>query len=150
MYNGAWTRVSALFLEISSPSFTDSEMTSKLSLIPLLSLAIKNEHVVNAERYISGELMPSLLYSLLNSLTFPAAVALAMFVYDYMLTLGDEIKYIWRRPVTGVKILYLILRYGVAFAEVVYFQGESFLRVCTKLNVHMTYSTKWDGNAFDT
>jgi hypothetical protein len=42
-----------------------------------------------------------------------------------MLTLGDEIKYIWRRPVTGVKILYLILRYGVAFAEVVYFQALS-------------------------
>jgi hypothetical protein len=49
-----------------------------------------------------------------------------MFVYDYMLTFADEVQYIWRRPVTGIKILYLILRYGVLFAEVVYFQGESF------------------------
>ena len=104
---------------------------SPLSPLQLLSLAIKSQHVVYAERYISGEIMPCSLYSLLDALTSPAAVGLAMFAYDYLLTLGDEIKYIWRRPVTGIKILYLILRYGVAFAELVYFQGEGFLRVCT-------------------
>lgn len=46
-------------------------------------------------------------------------------IYDLLLTLGDEVQYIWRRPVTNVKVLYLILRYGVAIAQVVYFQGES-------------------------
>jgi len=79
-----------------------------VDFLPLLSLAIKNEHVVSAERYIS-------------------AVGLAMFVYDYTLTFGDEMQYIWRRPITGIKILYLILRYGVAIAELVYFQALSGL-----------------------
>jgi hypothetical protein len=60
-----------------------------------------------------------------------AAVALAMFVYDYMLTFGDEVHYIWRRPFTHIKMLYLILRYGVLLAELVYFQGESFSGMCT-------------------
>lgn len=46
-------------------------------------------------------------------------------IYDLLLTLGDEVQYIWRRPVTNIKVLYLILRYGVAIAQVVYFQGEA-------------------------
>jgi Family of unknown function (DUF6533) len=66
---------------------------------------------------------------LADALTCLAAVALAMYVYDYMLTFADEVQYIWRRPVTGIKILYLILRYGVLFAEAVYFQGESFSEI---------------------
>src|SRR6267154_6382960 len=118
-------------------------MSSIVDILPLLPLAIKNEHVVSAERYISGELAPLFaLLSLADTLTLicPAAVALAMFIYDYTLTFGDEMQYIWRRPVTGIKILYLILRYGVAIAELVYFQGESLLEsVCTKLNIHMAY-----------
>jgi len=40
---------------------------------------------------------------------------------------GDEVQYIWRQPVTGIKILYVIMRYGVAIAELVYFQGENLL-----------------------
>jgi len=83
-------------------------MSDTLSLLSLLPLATKNQHVVYAERYIS-------------------AVALAMYMYDYMLTFADEVQYIWRRPVTGIKILYLILRYGVFFAEFVYFQALSGL-----------------------
>lgn len=58
------------------------------------------------------------------------AVALAMYVYDYVLTFGDEVRYIWRRPFSRIKMLYLILRYGVLFAEVVYFLGESFSGIC--------------------
>jgi Family of unknown function (DUF6533) len=115
-------------------------MSSILSLLPL---AIKNQHVVSAERYISGELAPPFaLLSLVGALTLtcPVAVALALFFYDYALTFGDEMRYIWRQPITGIKILYLILRYGVAIAELVYFQGESLLEsVCTKLNTHMAY-----------
>jgi hypothetical protein len=99
-------------------------------------------------------LRPSSLYSALT-LTCSVAVALAMFVYDYTLTFGDEMQYIWRRPVTGVKILYLILRYGVAIAVLFYFQGESLLEsVRTKLNIHTAYimmhSIKRIGNTFVT
>lgn len=60
-----------------------------------------------------------------GSKTFPAAVGFSVLVYDLLLTLGDEVKYIWRRPVTSIKVLYLILRYGVAIAQVIYFQGEN-------------------------
>ncbi len=131
-------------------------MSSRVDLLPLLSLAIKNENVVCAERYISGEPAPLFaLLSSLNAFTCPLAVALAMFVYDYMLTFGDEIQYIWRQPITGIKVLYLILRYGVAIPELVYFQGESLVEnTCTKLNIHMAYimvySTQRVGNTFDT
>jgi hypothetical protein len=124
---------------ISSPPFTDSGMSSIVDFLPLLPLAIENEHVVFAERYISGELAP--LFALL-SLTCPVAVGLAMFVYDYTLTFGDEMQYIWRRPITGIKMLYLILRYGVAIAELVYFQGESLFE-----SVHQaqhSYCTYYD------
>ncbi|KAH9963771.1 hypothetical protein BC827DRAFT_88101 [Russula dissimulans] len=91
-------------------------MTTSISLLSLLSLAIKNRHVIIAERYVS-------------------AVALAMFVYDYMLTFEDEVRYIWRRPVTNVKVLYIVLRYGVAFAELVYFQALSGLTTHMSHNV---------------
>ena len=70
-------------------------------------------------------LRPSLCSLGCTDVDMPIAVALAMFFYDYALTFGDEFQYIWRRPVTGIKILYLILRYGVAMAELVYFRGES-------------------------
>ena len=63
-----------------------------------------------------------------GSKTFPAAVGFSVLVYDLLLTLGDELKYIWRRPVTKIKVLYLILRYGVAIAQVIYFQGENATR----------------------
>ena len=56
-----------------------------------------------------------------------------MFAYDYTLMFGDEMQYIWRQPITSIKILYVIMRYGVAFAELVYFQGERLLE-----SVHQT------------
>jgi hypothetical protein len=61
-------------------------------------------------------------------------VGFTVFIYDLLLTLGDEIQYIWRRPVTNIKVLYLILRYGVAIAQVVYFQAIS------GLTLHVTHS----------
>jgi len=33
-------------------------MSSVVDFLPLLPIALKNEHVVSAERYISGELAP--------------------------------------------------------------------------------------------
>lgn len=60
-----------------------------------------------------------------GSKTFPAAAGFSVLIYDLLLTLGDELRYIWRRPFTSIKVLYLILRYGVATAQVVYFQGEN-------------------------
>jgi uncharacterized protein DUF6533 len=126
-------------------------MSSIVGLLQFLPLAIKNEHVVNAERYISGELARRFaLLSLLDALTFPTAVALALFMYDYTLTFGDELQYIWRRPVTSIKILYLILRYGVALAVLVYFQGGTCLRCVHQIQHfmwHMIYSTKRVGNS---
>lgn len=41
-------------------------MSSIIDFLSLLPLAIKNAHVVNAERYISGELAPPLRFTLLS------------------------------------------------------------------------------------
>jgi hypothetical protein len=38
---------------------------------------------------------------------------------------------------TGIKIIYLILRYGVALAQVMYFQGKSLVE-SAGLRIHMT------------
>lgn len=92
-------------------------------LAALLPLALKEQSIINAERYISGELLVRLVLE--RSKTFPAAVGFTVLVYDLLLTLGDEVRYIWRRPITSIKVLYLILRYGVAIAQVVYLQGEN-------------------------
>lgn len=58
MESMSWIRTDLL------PPFTDSGMSSIVDLLPLLPLAIKNEHVVSAERYISGKLAP--LFALLS------------------------------------------------------------------------------------
>ncbi|KIM62517.1 hypothetical protein SCLCIDRAFT_805141 [Scleroderma citrinum Foug A] len=39
--------------------------------------------------------------------------------YDYFLTIGDEIEYIWNSPRTAVKFLYLLHRYGTLFGHTV-------------------------------
>jgi hypothetical protein len=81
-----------------------------------------------------------------------AGVALSILMYDHLLSFGDEVQYIWRRPVTSIKVLYVILRYSSALAELVYFQGETLLAYsCAKLNgLHITHSAKWIGNTFIT
>ncbi|KAI0259689.1 hypothetical protein BC834DRAFT_607292 [Gloeopeniophorella convolvens] len=73
-------------------------------LAALIDFAVSNEPVVFAERYLS-------------------AVGLTILFYDYLLMLDEEMKYIWRRPFTSVKALYIVLRYGVAIGQVVYFEG---------------------------
>ncbi|SRR5216683_2246770 len=111
-------------------------MSSPSSLLPLLPLAIKNSHVINAERYVSGQFKSFLPSLLPRAHACSAAVALSILVYDHMLTFGDEVRYIWRRPITSVKVLYIILRYSVALAELVYFQGETLLvQECEKLTM---------------
>jgi len=105
-------------------------MNSSSPLLPLLSLELKNRHVINAERYLSGELEPPLSTHLLDAQAYTAAVALSILVYDYVLTFGDEIRYIWRRPISNIKVLYVMLRYSVLVAELVYFQGGTPTSVC--------------------
>lgn len=38
-------------------------------------------------------------------------IAMAWFFYDYALTFGDEVQYIWRRKVTWSAIMFLLTRY---------------------------------------
>ncbi|KAG2364833.1 hypothetical protein BDR07DRAFT_749369 [Suillus spraguei] len=45
-----------------------------------------------------------------------------LLVYDYLLTLKDEVYYIWNRPWTVVKVLFLINRYGNLI-------GQTFIRL---------------------
>ncbi|KAG0707925.1 hypothetical protein DFH29DRAFT_559705 [Suillus ampliporus] len=51
-----------------------------------------------------------------------AAAGHTVLVYDYLLTLKDEIRYIWNAPWTPVKILFLLNRYGNLI-------GQTFIRL---------------------
>ncbi|KAL4066098.1 hypothetical protein J3A83DRAFT_4375385 [Scleroderma citrinum] len=46
-------------------------------------------------------------------------VGYTLLVYDYFLTIGDEIEYIWNSPWTRVKAVYLLNRYVVIFGQTV-------------------------------
>ncbi|KAI9442691.1 hypothetical protein H4582DRAFT_1930244 [Lactarius indigo] len=103
------------------PSTTTFPKMSNSGVLPpavvlLIPLAIKEQPVIDAERYIS-------------------AVGLSIFVYDLLLTFGDEVRYIWRPPISSIKVLYLILRYGVAIGQLIYFQAISGL-----VTAHLSHS----------
>ncbi|KAG0698165.1 hypothetical protein DFH29DRAFT_1081921 [Suillus ampliporus] len=51
-----------------------------------------------------------------------AAAGHTLLVYDYLLTLKDEISYIWNAPWTAVKVLFLLNRYGNLI-------GQTFIRL---------------------
>ena len=139
---------SILFPPLSSPQ-AQPAMSSSSSLLPLLPLALKNKDLVNAERYLSGEPEPPLSTLLLDAQAYTAGVALTILVYDYMLTFGDEVRYIWRRPISNIKVLYLVLRYSVLLAELVYFQGGVPTSACVCQAQHL-YSAKRFDNTPDT
>lgn len=44
--------------------------------------------------------------------------AVSMLIYDYLITFGDEVKYVWTSPMTTLKIAFLVGRY-VPFASVI-------------------------------
>ncbi|KAH8102197.1 hypothetical protein BXZ70DRAFT_59617 [Cristinia sonorae] len=67
----------------------------------------------------------------------------AVFIYDYLLTLGREIRYIWPAEWSIVKVLYILTRY-LAFADValaLYYHLKPRLSVtdCKRL----TMSSSW-------
>ncbi|KAG1783406.1 hypothetical protein EV702DRAFT_1041083 [Suillus placidus] len=48
-----------------------------------------------------------------------STIGYTLLVYDYLLTLEDETCYIWNRPWTGVKVMFLINRYGNLIGQTV-------------------------------
>jgi hypothetical protein len=115
-------------------------MSSSSSPLSLLSLGLKNRNEIYAERYLSGELVPLLSTHLLDAQAYTTAVALAILVYDYLLTFSDEVRYIWRRPISNIKVLYVIMRYSVLAAELVYFQGGVPTGVCMCQTQHVSFT----------
>ncbi|CAA7270798.1 unnamed protein product [Cyclocybe aegerita] len=62
-----------------------------------------------------------------------------VFFYDYLLTIGMEVKYIWPGPLTGMKVLYFLQRYlpfidTVWIAVQVNFAPNMDAKTCTTLN----------------
>ncbi|KAJ7863334.1 hypothetical protein B0H14DRAFT_3444199 [Mycena olivaceomarginata] len=60
-------------------------------------------------------LLQSIVVALENVLTtrYLSAAGYVVLLYDHLLTLDDEVKYIWSAPTTIAKILFLTLRYMV-------------------------------------
>ena len=44
--------------------------------------------------------------------------SVAVFYYDYLLTLADEIRLVWQRPFRMASFLYIIIRYGTILTTV--------------------------------
>lgn len=43
-----------------------------------------------------------------------SCLSTALWFYDYLLTIGTEVQVIWRKPMTGTALLYLVNRYNFA------------------------------------
>lgn len=48
--------------------------------------------------------------------TYPAFLRLGILYYDFALTFGDEMKYVWQQPKSGASWLFIINRYFSFFA----------------------------------
>ncbi|KAN0082772.1 hypothetical protein V8E55_008567 [Tylopilus felleus] len=83
--------------------------------------------------------MSSALQSALTSLQQNNYLSLVMFTavgYDYVLTLSDEVEYIWTQPWTWVSTLFIIIRYSGLFTLITAcFVGSSFLAGSVKTYV---------------
>ncbi|KAJ7882533.1 hypothetical protein B0H14DRAFT_3433335 [Mycena olivaceomarginata] len=71
-------------------------------------------------------LLQSIVVALENVLTtrYLSAAGYVVLLYDHLLTLDDEVKYIWSAPTTIAKILFLTLRYMVPL----FLTGETITR----------------------
>ncbi|KAL4243441.1 hypothetical protein ABKN59_001179 [Abortiporus biennis] len=55
-----------------------------------------------------------------------------LLLYDYLLTLDEEIKYVWKRKKTGISILFILNRYTslvnslLVFLEHIAWEDKSF------------------------
>jgi hypothetical protein len=111
----------------------------------LQSIVVALENVLTT-RYLSGELPPFLLDIQLvclatdNLLPLPAA-GYVVLLYDHLLTLDDEVKYVWSAPGTIAKVLFLTLRYMVPL----FLTGETISTLNVSLSVHllMLISPHW-------
>ncbi|KAJ3492239.1 hypothetical protein NLI96_g123 [Meripilus lineatus] len=50
--------------------------------------------------------------------TYPAFLRLGILYYDFALTFGDEMKYVWQQPKSGASWLFIINRYFSFFADI--------------------------------
>ncbi|KAJ7935849.1 hypothetical protein B0H13DRAFT_447408 [Mycena leptocephala] len=71
-------------------------------------------------------LLPGIIVALQNVVTtrYVSAAGFVLLIYDHLLTLGDEVEYIWSAPFTLAKSVFLILRYMVPL----FLLGETITR----------------------
>lgn len=48
--------------------------------------------------------------------SYVSLVSTPLYLYDFLLTFSDEVRYIWRRRLTGATVLYLVNRYAALLA----------------------------------
>ena len=67
----------------------------------------------------------------------------AVFYFDYLLTFSDEVKLLWGRRFSIVKVLFILSRYTVCFAGLIrfldyaYSWGDSQIDVVRDLGLHL-------------
>ncbi|KIJ46419.1 hypothetical protein M422DRAFT_250014 [Sphaerobolus stellatus SS14] len=73
---------------------------------------------------------------------FATVVSLALLLYDYFLTLGQEIDLVWKRRFSWGKVLFFIIRYFGIFAHTfntgVYINNTAGVSVSRTVSLHVS------------
>jgi len=69
---------------------------------------------ITAIRYLTGLYFKPIVALVLLTDTLVSVGGCVLLLWDHLLTLKDEIKYIWRLPVEFTKLIFLFNRYVVA------------------------------------
>jgi len=85
---------------------------------------------------VSGEILQIRLLTSLN------VVCIAVLVYDYLITLGDEIEYVWGSKWNIGKILFLLIRYP-AFLDILVVKGANMSALPTEYCQALVYAEEW-------
>lgn len=64
---------------------------------------------------------------------------LVVVVYDWLLTLSDEIRLVWKRKLTGATVLFLLNRYTTLIMYVIPILADHLKGNTTKVNVPVRY-----------
>ncbi|KAH7919997.1 hypothetical protein BV22DRAFT_1133427 [Leucogyrophana mollusca] len=80
---------------------------------------------------------------------FSVATA-TILVYDYFLTVGQEVEYVWQRPMSLMSFLYYVVRYLGLFVGIVEALWGNIIRGSVSMYVfYSCCSTRFDGRGFD-
>ncbi|KAJ3515875.1 hypothetical protein NLJ89_g1487 [Agrocybe chaxingu] len=89
---------------------------------------------------VDGALSMDIPSSSTNQISFEVA-ACALFVFDYLLTFGMEVQYVWLRPWTPMKVIYFLERY-LPFIDTVWLEVQPLTHLAVAVRFTQSPSIK--------